>query len=112
MRRNRQRLAWAALVLASLPGLGCTRNATQQKQPPDPLLWSKRSVVGKSPVATEVQQTSRLDVPTPLGGKHDALASRPADPPAGVVPAQQQVTPLLADRAQARLLPPRLDEGR
>jgi hypothetical protein len=87
MRRLRQLIGAAALILSSLNLLGCTRSAMQQKTPPDPLLWSKRPVAGKTSSTSESHQTSRLDAPPPLIGEGNSLAA------------------LAADRPQARLLP-------
>jgi hypothetical protein len=102
----RRKLGWIALASFLLCGLtvGCTRPAVQQKQPPDPLLWSKRSVAGK-PSDDDKHQSARLDTQD----RDPALTV--LDDPAPAVPVHLRVTPLLADRADARLLAPQ-DGGR
>ena len=95
---------WIALLSFLLGGLalGCTRSAVHKKQPPDPLLWSKRSVAGNSQ-GDDTHKTARLDTPS-MDPTLAALAE-----PAPLMPSHVPVTPMLADRASVRLLSPNGD---
>jgi hypothetical protein len=55
-------LLMAALLVGVAPG--CTRSAVKQKQPPDPLLLSKKPVEGK-PTSLERDMSARLDFAPP-----------------------------------------------
>jgi hypothetical protein len=101
MRCKFRRIVSLSILLGGL-ALGCTRPAVQQKQPPDPLLWSKRSVAGKAEDG-DTHKVSRLESP----GRDSTVAVLSA--PAPLTPVRLQVSPVSNDRADAQLLPPEME---
>jgi hypothetical protein len=81
------RIGLATLVLGGLT-LGCHRNAVQKKQPPDPLLVTKKPVEGR-PHAPEPEASVRAEPPEPPAPAADLrTVSVPPSPPAPVPPVQ------------------------
>jgi hypothetical protein len=79
MSRPLRQLALLAAVVAAAGG-GCTRSLVQHKQPPDPLLVSKKPVEGKprTAAAPRGEATARVDPPAPPNGiARDATVAAP-----------------------------------
>jgi hypothetical protein len=77
MRRTLQRVTAAGLVVAAAT-LGCNKQLVREKNPPDPLLVSKKPVEGRQsdqhgPVATAIPQ------PPPLPYAATATVEAPSD---------------------------------
>lgn len=82
MRRNMWRFCMGFLLISSFT-LGCHRAAIQQKQPPDPLLVSKKPIEGKSvsanPTPTSDPTARRSPVAPVMPGREPALVTVPRD---------------------------------
>ena len=70
MQRSMRRAALAAAILGAT--FGCTRSMVQQtKQPPDPLLVSKKPVEGKPTSNTAPRAIARVDPQPPAFPTYD-----------------------------------------
>lgn len=68
MSRSLRQFALLATVLTAAGAGGCTRSLVQHKQPPDPLLVSKKPVEGKprgDAPAPRSETAARIDPPPP-----------------------------------------------
>jgi hypothetical protein len=83
MWRTVGRACLAALVVGSV-GLGCQKQAVQQKVPPDPLLTSKKPVEG-NPAAAVPQWTVHLEPPAPTVPEMDGPRESPRTVPVKII---------------------------
>jgi hypothetical protein len=76
MQRSFRRAALAAAILST--AFGCTRTVVQQnKQPPDPLLISKKPVQGKPTSLSSDRDLARVDPQPPAMAAEDGSFTAP-----------------------------------
>jgi hypothetical protein len=92
MRRPFRRLALAAALAAGALA-GCQHSAVQTKQPPDPLLVTKKPVEGK-PRSPEDDLSARVQPPAPPIPTSDFAGSPRPDPSQPVRHVQLRIEPL------------------
>jgi hypothetical protein len=79
MGRRLWRTVLCALVLGGAT-FGCHRSAVQNKQPPDPLLMTKKPVEGRLR-GNEPGMTARAEmIPSPVPARDPAAAASPVQP--------------------------------
>jgi hypothetical protein len=81
MKRSVRRILMTAAILGA--ATGCTRSVVQQnKQPPDPLLISKKPVEGKPTSNSSARSLARIDPqpPAPLSSETSLIANGQSAP--------------------------------